>query len=118
MNRTIYHAVTCSASSAKPEAVIRWEISGALPRDDIFSVNMINPVHPNGTTSSISVLRFPLIMNNESTVTCVVEHPAFTEPKRAKIEVDTFGKFCSVAFLGKARECKTHKLQYVSVVLQ
>ncbi|XP_042595179.1 uncharacterized protein si:ch211-149e23.4 [Cyprinus carpio] len=90
VNGTLYHAVTCSASSAKPEAVIRWEISGALPRDDIFSVNMINPVHPNGTTSSISVLRFPLIMNNESTVTCVVEHPAFTEPKRAKIEVDTF----------------------------
>ncbi len=107
MNRTLYHAVTCSASGAKPEAVIRWEISGALPRDDIFSVNMINPVHPNGTTSSISVLRFPLIMNNESTVTCVVEHPAFTEPKRANIEVDTFGKFCSVALLGKARECKT-----------
>ncbi|XP_043115284.1 uncharacterized protein si:ch211-149e23.4 isoform X3 [Puntigrus tetrazona] len=90
VNRTLYHAVTCSASGAKPEAVIRWEISGALPRDDIFSVNMINPVHPNGTTSSISVLRFPLIMNNESTVTCVVEHPAFTEPKRASIEVDTF----------------------------
>ncbi|XP_016423829.1 uncharacterized protein LOC107752385 isoform X2 [Sinocyclocheilus rhinocerous] len=90
VNRTLYHAVTCSASGAKPEAVIRWEISGALPRDDIFSVNMINPVHPNGTTSSISVLRVPLIMNNESTVTCVVEHPAFTEPKRANIEVDTF----------------------------
>ncbi|XP_018939679.2 uncharacterized protein LOC109067131 isoform X2 [Cyprinus carpio] len=90
VNRTIYHAVTCSASGAKPKAVIRWEISGALPRDDIFSVNLINPVHPNGTTSSISVLRFPLIMNNESTVTCVVEHPAFTEPKRANIEVDTF----------------------------
>ncbi len=106
MNRTLYHAVTCSASGAKPAAVIRWEISGALPRDDIFSVNMINPVHPNGTTNSISVLRFPLIMNNESTVTCVVEHPAFTEPKRANIEVDTFGKFCSVE-LGKDRECKT-----------
>ncbi|KAF4103958.1 uncharacterized protein si:ch211-149e23.4 [Onychostoma macrolepis] len=90
VNKTLYHAVTCSASGAKPEAVIRWEISGALPRDDIFSVNMINPVHPNGTTSSISVLRFPLIMNNESTVTCVVEHPAFTEPKRVNIEVDTF----------------------------
>ncbi|XP_016124013.1 uncharacterized protein [Sinocyclocheilus grahami] len=90
VNRILYHAVTCSASGAKPEAVIRWEISGALPKDDIFSVNMINPVHPNGTTSSISVLRFPLIMNNESTVTCVVEHPAFTEPKRANIEVDTF----------------------------
>ncbi|KAK2881259.1 hypothetical protein Q8A67_018527 [Cirrhinus molitorella] len=90
VNSTLYHAVTCSASGAKPKAVIRWEISGALPRDDIFSVNMINPVHPNGTTSSISVLRFPLIMNNESTVTCVVEHPAFTEPKRANIEVETF----------------------------
>ncbi|KAI2656205.1 Immunoglobulin superfamily member 10 [Labeo rohita] len=94
VNTTLYHAVTCSAFGAKPEAVIRWEISGALPRDDIFSVNMTNPVHPNGTTSSISVLRFPLIMNNESTVTCVVEHPAFTEPKRANIEVDTFVSPC------------------------
>jgi len=93
VNRTLYHAVTCSASSAKPKAVIRWEISGALPRDDIFSVNMTNTVHPNGTTSSISVLRFPLIMNNESTVTCVVNHSAFTEPERVDIEVDTFGKF-------------------------
>ncbi|XP_051719123.1 uncharacterized protein si:ch211-149e23.4 isoform X2 [Ctenopharyngodon idella] len=90
VNRTLYHAVTCSASSAKPEAVIRWEISGALPRDDIFSVNTTNTDHPNGTTSSISVLSFPLIMNNESTVTCVVNHPAFTEPERANIEVETF----------------------------
>ncbi|XP_026138439.1 uncharacterized protein LOC113115225 [Carassius auratus] len=90
VNGTLYHAVTCSASGAKPEAVIRWEISGALPRGDIFSVNTINPVHTNGTSSSVSVLRFPLIMNNESNVTCVVEHPAFTEPKRASIEVDTF----------------------------
>ncbi|KAK9961891.1 hypothetical protein ABG768_007289 [Culter alburnus] len=90
VNRTLYHAVTCSASSAKPEAVIRWEISGALPRDDIFSVNTTNTVHLNGTTSSISVLSFPLIMNNESTVTCVVNHPAFTEPERANIEVETF----------------------------
>ncbi|XP_077065001.1 uncharacterized protein LOC143716366 isoform X1 [Siphateles boraxobius] len=90
VNRTLYHAVTCSASSAKPKAVIRWEISGALPRDDIFSVNMTNTVHLNGTTSSISVLRFPLIMNNESTVTCVVNHSAFTEPERVNIEVDTF----------------------------
>lgn len=93
MNRTLYHAVTCSASSAKPEALISWEISGALPRDDIFSVNTTNTVHPNGTTSSISVLSFPLIMNNESTVTCVVNHSAFTEPERANIEVETFGKF-------------------------
>ncbi|XP_067307152.1 uncharacterized protein si:ch211-149e23.4 [Pseudorasbora parva] len=90
VNRTLYHAVTCSASGAKPVAEIGWEISGALPRDDIFSVNMTNTDHPNGTTSSVSVLRFPLIMNNESTVTCVVKHPAFTEPERANIEVDTF----------------------------
>nr|XP_021328584.1 uncharacterized protein si:ch211-149e23.4 [Danio rerio] len=90
VNRTVYHAVTCSAFSAKPEAVIRWEIAGALPRDDIFSTNTTNAIHPNGTNSSVSVLHFPLIMNNESTVTCVVEHPAFTEPKRVSIEVDTF----------------------------
>ncbi|XP_051534616.1 uncharacterized protein LOC127429544 [Myxocyprinus asiaticus] len=90
VNGTLYQAVTCSAANAKPQAFISWEIYGALPRDDIFSVNMINMTHSNGTTSSISVLRFALIMNNESAVTCVIEHPTFTEPKRANIEVDTF----------------------------
>ncbi|XP_065137580.1 uncharacterized protein [Paramisgurnus dabryanus] len=90
VNGTLHQAVTCAASNAKPEAFIRWKISGALPRDDIFTVTTINAVHPNGTSSSISVLRFPLIMNNESTVTCVVEHQGFTEPKEANIEVATF----------------------------
>lgn len=93
MNGTLHQTVTCAASNAKPEASIRWEVSGAPPRDDIFSVNTMNVVHPNGTTSLIGVLRFPLILNNESTVTCVVQHPAFTEPKEANIEVDIFGEF-------------------------
>lgn len=92
VNGTLYQAVTCAASDAKPEASIKWEISGAPPRDDIFSMNQMTVVHSNGTSSSIGVLRFPLIQNNESTVTCVVQHPAFTEPKEAKIEVDTFGE--------------------------
>ncbi|XP_056613411.1 uncharacterized protein si:ch211-149e23.4 [Triplophysa dalaica] len=90
VNGTLHQAVTCAATNAKPKASIRWRISSVPPRDDIFSVNIMNVVHPNGTTSSISVLRFPLILNNESTVTCVVEHSAFTEPKEANIEVDTF----------------------------
>ncbi|XP_051966227.1 uncharacterized protein LOC127631877 [Xyrauchen texanus] len=90
VNGTLYQAVICSAANAKPQAFISWEIHGALPRDDIFSVNMFNMTHSNGTTSSISVLRFALIMNNESAVTCVIKHPTFTEPKRATIEVDTF----------------------------
>ncbi|XP_051521923.1 uncharacterized protein si:ch211-149e23.4 isoform X1 [Myxocyprinus asiaticus] len=90
VNGTLYQAVSCSAANAKPEAFISWEISGALPRDDIFSVNMINTTHFNGTTSSISVLRFPLIMNNQSTVTCIIQHPTFPGIKRANIEVDTF----------------------------
>ncbi|TRY89423.1 hypothetical protein DNTS_010825 [Danionella cerebrum] len=90
MNRSLYHAVTCSASGAKPEAIITWQIAGNSPRDDIFSVTTTRAAHPNGTITSISVLLFPLVLNNESTVTCVVQHPAFTEPKRANIEVDTF----------------------------
>ncbi|KAA0701835.1 hypothetical protein E1301_Tti017675 [Triplophysa tibetana] len=90
VNGTLHQAVTCAATNAKPKASIRWRISGVPPRDDIFSVKIMNVVHPNGITSSIGVLRFPLILNNESTVTCVVEHPAFTEPKEANIEVDTF----------------------------
>lgn len=93
VNGTLHQAVTCSATNAKPKASIRWRVSSVPPRDDMFSENIMNVVHPNGTISSIGVLRFPLILNNESTVTCVVEHPAFTEPKEANIEVDTFGEF-------------------------
>ncbi|KAL6470882.1 hypothetical protein MHYP_G00195320 [Metynnis hypsauchen] len=90
LNGTHYQTVTCSAFKAKPMAHIRWEIRGVPLNEDIFSINTTNSKYPNGTSNIISVLRFPIILNNESRVSCVVHHPALTEPSMTDIHLQTF----------------------------
>ncbi|KAL7848561.1 hypothetical protein SRHO_G00201840 [Serrasalmus rhombeus] len=90
LNGTHYQTVTCSAFKAKPMAHIRWEIRGAPLNEDIFSMNTTNSKYPDGTSNIISVLRFPIILNNESRVSCVVHHPALTEPNMTDINLQSF----------------------------
>ncbi|XP_036414897.1 uncharacterized protein si:ch211-149e23.4 [Colossoma macropomum] len=90
LNGTHYQTVTCSALKAKPMAHIRWEIRGVPLSEDIFSINTTNSKYPSGTSNIISILKFPIILNNESRVSCVVHHEALTEPNMTDINLQTF----------------------------
>ncbi|XP_017346948.1 uncharacterized protein si:ch211-149e23.4 isoform X1 [Ictalurus punctatus] len=90
LNGTHYQSIFCSASHAKPSASLHWDIHGAPPSEDIFSIINTNSTLPNGTGSIISMLRFPIHLNNESSVACVIQHPALTEPITTVIQLQTF----------------------------
>lgn len=92
LNGTHYQSIFCSASHAKPSASLHWDIHGAPPSEDIFSIINTNSTLPNGTGSIISMLRFPIHLNNESSVACVIQHPALTEPITTVIQLQTFGR--------------------------
>ncbi|KAI4894049.1 hypothetical protein NFI96_024553 [Prochilodus magdalenae] len=90
LNGTHYQTVSCSASNAKPKAHIHWEIRGAPLSGDVFSIETTSSNHQNVTYNTTSVLSFPILLNNESRVTCVVQHQALTEPRMADITLQTF----------------------------
>lgn len=92
LNGTHYQSVFCSASYAKPIASLHWDIRGSPPSEAIFSINNTVSEFPNGTFSTLSMLRFPIHMNNESHVVCVIQHPALAEPSTTVIQLPTFGK--------------------------
>ncbi|GAA6074636.1 uncharacterized protein si:ch211-149e23.4 [Tachysurus ichikawai] len=90
LNGTHYQTVFCSASYAKPTASLYWDIRGAPPDKDIFSIHNTSSQLPNGTFSIVSMLRFPIHLNNESSVACVIQHPALTEPSTTVIQLQKF----------------------------
>ncbi|TSZ12225.1 Dynein heavy chain domain-containing protein 1 [Bagarius yarrelli] len=85
-----YQNIFCLASYAKPSASLHWDINGAPPSEDIFSIHNIKSTLPNATASIISILRFPIHLNNESSVACVIQHQALTEPSITVIKLQTF----------------------------
>ncbi|XP_062409018.1 uncharacterized protein si:ch211-149e23.4 isoform X2 [Sardina pilchardus] len=87
---TQYQSVSCTATNAKPAPHISWEINGNAPSADVFSVQTESANHANGTLSLASVLRFPTQLNDESSVDCLVQHPALSEPQRTTAQVQTF----------------------------
>lgn len=95
LNGTHYQSIFCSASYAKPSASIHWDIHGAPPSEDIFSINNTRSKLPNGTYNTVSKLRFPIHLNNESNVACVIQHPALSEPSTTVINLQTFGRLLS-----------------------
>lgn len=92
LNGTHYQSIFCSASYAKPSASLHWDIRGGPPSEGIFSIHNKHSTLPNGTASIVSMLRFPIHLNNESSVACVIQHPALTEPSTTFIELQTFGR--------------------------
>lgn len=92
LNGTYYQSIFCSVS-AKPSASIYWDIRGATPSEDIFSINSTGSILPNGLNSTVSILRFPIHLNNESGVACVIQHPTLMEPHTTVIKLQSFGRF-------------------------
>ncbi|XP_076832979.1 uncharacterized protein LOC143477964 isoform X2 [Brachyhypopomus gauderio] len=87
---TQYQNVICTAAHGKPLALISWEMRGSAPTTDIFSITTTNSTHSDGTGSITSLLRFPVALNSESSVSCVIQHPAWSEPNAVHVELHTF----------------------------
>ncbi|KAF7699823.1 uncharacterized protein si:ch211-149e23.4 [Silurus meridionalis] len=90
LNGIHYQSIFCSSSNAKPNATLHWDIHGAPPSEDIFKIHNTHSKLPNDTYSTVSMLRFPIDLNSESSVACVIQHPAFTEPSTTVINLQTF----------------------------
>lgn len=90
-NGTHYQSVACSAVNGKPTPQVSWSISGSPP-GTASSVEVANIHHPNGTSTVTSVLRLPTHLQDQDSVTCVVEHPTLPYPALVSVNVETFGK--------------------------
>ncbi|XP_029922105.1 uncharacterized protein LOC115369615 [Myripristis murdjan] len=89
-NGTQYQSVSCSAANGRPMPQISWLVNGLPPSVYPFTVEMSDTVHPNGTATMRSVLRFPTHLQDEESVTCVVQHPTLPDPQLTTVRVATY----------------------------
>ncbi|XP_017271743.2 uncharacterized protein si:ch211-149e23.4 [Kryptolebias marmoratus] len=92
INGTHYQSVSCSADGGRPTPQISWLVGGRPPSDDPFTVNVSKTLHSNGTSTLSSVLRFPTRLQDEDSVTCVVQHPTLPNPKLTTARVETYAR--------------------------
>ncbi|KAM9318316.1 uncharacterized protein KZ484_022617 isoform 2-T2 [Pholidichthys leucotaenia] len=92
VNGTHYQSVSCSATGGRPVPQISWLVSGLPPSDPPFTVNMTKTHHSDGTSTLRSILRFPTHLQDEDSVTCVVHHPALSNPEFTTARVETYTK--------------------------
>ncbi|XP_068571384.1 hemicentin-2 [Cebidichthys violaceus] len=90
INGSDYQSVSCSAVGGRPMPQISWLVAGRPPSDDTFSVDVSETVHSNGTSTLSSILRFPTHLQDEDSVTCVVQHPTLPVPKLTTVGVETY----------------------------
>lgn len=92
INGSHYQSVSCSAVSGRPPPQIIWLVGGLPAPDYPFTIDVKNVAHSNGTSTSISTLRFPTHLQNEDSVTCAVYHPTFSDPKLTTVRVETYSR--------------------------
>ncbi|KAK5868853.1 hypothetical protein PBY51_009830 [Eleginops maclovinus] len=90
INGSHYQAVLCSAFGGRPEPQISWLVNSRPPSDYPFTVDVSETLHSNGTFTRSSILRFPTHMQDEDSVTCVVQHPTLPNPTLTTVRVETF----------------------------
>ncbi|XP_070685452.1 uncharacterized protein [Pempheris klunzingeri] len=90
INGSHYQSVSCSAIAGRPVAQISWLVNGLPPPDYPFTVNTSETAHSNGTSTLSSILRFPTHLQDEDSVTCVVQHPTLPNPKLTTARVETY----------------------------
>ncbi|XP_074496622.1 uncharacterized protein LOC141770688 [Sebastes fasciatus] len=90
MNGSHYQSVSCSAVGGRPVPHISWLVDGRPPSDYPFTVDVRATDHPNGTFTLSSILRFPTHLQDEDSVTCVVQHPTLPSPKLTTVRVETY----------------------------
>ncbi|XP_059187195.1 uncharacterized protein si:ch211-149e23.4 [Centropristis striata] len=87
-----YQSVSCSAVGGRPAPQVSWLVGGHRPSDYPFTVSVTETVHSNGTSTLSSVLRFPTHLQDEDSVSCVVQHPTLPNPKVTTVRVETYSK--------------------------
>lgn len=92
INGLHYQSVLCSAVGGKPQPQISWLVRGLPASDHPFTVDARDTVHSNGTSTLSSVLRFPTHLQDQDSVTCVVQHPTFLSPKHTTVSMGTYSK--------------------------
>nr|XP_046245035.1 uncharacterized protein si:ch211-149e23.4 [Scatophagus argus] len=92
VNGSHYQSVLCSAVGGRPRPQISWLVNGHPPADYLFTVDVIDTIHSNGTSTLSSILRFPTHLQDEDSVTCVVQHPTLANPKLTTVRVETYAK--------------------------
>lgn len=91
INGTHYQSVSCSAVGGRPTPQISWLVKGVSSSNYPFTVEISETLHSNGTSTVSSILRFPTHLLDEDSVTCVVKHPTFPNPKLTTMRVETYG---------------------------
>ncbi|XP_044058633.1 uncharacterized protein si:ch211-149e23.4 isoform X2 [Siniperca chuatsi] len=90
INGLHYQSVSCSAVGGRPMPQIRWLVDGLPPSDYPFTVDVSDTVYSNGTSTLSSILRFPTHLQDEDSVTCVVQHPTLPTHKLTTVRVETY----------------------------
>ncbi|XP_033952734.1 uncharacterized protein [Pseudochaenichthys georgianus] len=90
INGSHYQAVSCSALGGRPVPQISWLVDSRPPSNYPFTVNVSETLHSNGTSTLSSILRFPTHLQDENSVTCVVQHPTLPKPTLTTVRVETF----------------------------
>lgn len=96
INGSHYQSVLCSAVSGRPVAQISWLVKGLPVSDYPFTVNVSDTFHSNGTSTLSSNLRFPTHLQDEDSVTCMVQHPTLQNPKLTTVLVETYCKLALI----------------------
>ncbi len=97
INGTHYQSVSCSAVGGRPPAQISWLVNSLPPSENHFTVHMSDTNHSNGTSTLSSTLRFPTHLQDEDSVTCVVQHPTLPNPTLTTARVETYSKLTITA---------------------
>ncbi|XP_073346799.1 uncharacterized protein [Pagrus major] len=90
INGSHYQSVSCSAVGGRPLPQISWLVNDLPPSDYPFTVNVTETAHSNGTSTLSSSLRFPTRLQDQDSVTCVVQHPTLPNPKLTTVRVETY----------------------------
>ncbi|XP_041114631.1 uncharacterized protein LOC121320404 [Polyodon spathula] len=85
-NEDEHQSIECAAFNSKPAANISWVVSGLIAE----SIKQTTNKHLNGTLTQKSVYRFPTYLHEGKDITCMVDHPAFTEVKTMMIQVPSY----------------------------
>ncbi|XP_034778361.2 uncharacterized protein LOC117405380 isoform X3 [Acipenser ruthenus] len=85
-NEDEYQSIECTAFNSKPAANISWVVSGLIADSITQTINK----HLNGTFTQRSVYRFPTYLHEGKDITCMVDHPTFTEVKTMMIQVPSY----------------------------
>ncbi|KAM6987977.1 nectin-1-like [Tautogolabrus adspersus] len=88
INGSHYQSVSCSAVGGRPVSKISWLVDDLPSPDHPLTQHTIETVHPNGTSTVSSTLRFPTHLQDQESVVCIVQHPTLPSPTLTTVRVE------------------------------